>query len=145
SVVRGARGVGALIGPRSASRWAGGHGSRMRTGIVVAFLAGALGYMALAAAPNLALACMAVMVAHGGGSVVWVFSTTLLQRYSDDKFRGRVFAADLGFCMLAIATTGFLASVAIDWGIGVRAVAFLTGVAMLLPALAWLRALRLWK
>lgn len=145
SVLMGARGIGALIGPLAASRWAAGHGSRMRAGMVAAFLAGALGYMALSGAPNLALACAAVVVAHCGGSVVWVFSTTLLQQYAGDKFRGRVFAADLGFCMLAIAVTGFLASVAIDWGIGVRAVAFLTGVAMLLPALAWLRALRLWR
>jgi hypothetical protein len=83
--------------------------------------------------------------AYGGGSTVWVFSTTLLQRYSDDKFRGRVFAADLGFCMLLIAVSGYIASVAIDWGIGVRTVAFFTGVAMLVPALAWLWAMRLWR
>jgi predicted MFS family arabinose efflux permease len=145
SMLMGARGIGALIGPLAATKWAGGRGSRMRTGILVAFLAGAFGYMALSAAPNLALACMTVVLAHCGGSVVWVFSTTLLQRYSEDKFRGRVFAADLGFCMLGIAVTSFLASVAIDAGVGVRAVAFCTGVAMLMPALAWFWALRLWR
>jgi hypothetical protein len=85
------------------------------------------------------------VVAHAGGSVVWVFSTTLLQRYADDKFRGRVFAADLGFCMLTIAVTGYLASVAIDTGTSVRTVAFFTGLAMLLPVGAWLWALRLWR
>ena len=145
SLLMGARGLGALIGPLAASSWAGGRGSRMRAGILVAFLAGAIGYMALAGAPSLALACVGVVVAHGGGSVVWVFSTTLLQRYADDKFRGRVFAADLGFCMLTIAVTSFLASVAIDSGIGVRTVAFSTGVAMLLPVGAWFWALRLWR
>jgi hypothetical protein len=88
---------------------------------------------------------MTVVLAHCGGSVVWVFSTTLLQRYSEDKFRGRVFAADLGFCMLGIAATSFLASVAIDAGVSVRTVAFCTGVAMLMPALAWFWALRLWR
>ena len=117
----------------------------MCAGILAAFFAGALGYMLLASAPTLALACAAVAIAHGGGSVVWVFSTTLLQRYSDDKFRGRVFAADLGFCMLLIAVTGYLASVAIDAGIGVRTVAFSTGVAMLVPAFAWLWAMQLWR
>jgi len=83
-------------------------------------------------------------VAHGGGSTVWVFSTTLLQRDSDDKFRGRVFAADLGFCMILIAVSGYLASVAIDCGIGVRTAAFFTGVSMLAPALLWFWAMRLW-
>jgi MFS family permease len=145
SLLMSARGIGALVGPLTATRWARGRGSRMRTGILVAFFAGAFGYMLLASAPTLALACAAVAVAHGGGSVVWVFSTTLLQRYSDDKFRGRVFAADLGFCMLLIAVTGYLASVAIDAGAGVRTVAFSTGVAMLVPALAWLWAMRLWR
>jgi predicted MFS family arabinose efflux permease len=145
SMLMGARGVGALLGPLSASGWAGGRGPRMRTGILVAFIAGATGYMALSRAPSLALACAAVVVAHAGGSVVWVFSTTLLQRYADDKFRGRVFAADLGFCMLTIAVTGYLASVAIDAGISVRTVAFFTGVAMLLPVGAWFWALRLWR
>ena len=145
SLLMSARGAGALMGPLSASVWAAGRGSRMRIGILVAFLAGTFGYIALSAAPNLALACAAVAVAHGGGSVVWVFSTTLLQRYSGDKFRGRVFAADLGFCMLVMAVSGYLASVAIDTGAAVRTVAFCIGVAMLMPALAWFWAMRLWR
>jgi hypothetical protein len=145
SLLMTARGAGAMIGPLSLSGWAAGRGSRMRAGILVAFLAGAIGYIALSAAPSLALACAAVAVAHCGGSVVWVFSTTLLQRYAGDQFRGRVFAADLGFCMLIMAVSGILASVAIDRGAAVRTVAFCTGVAMLMPALAWFWAMRLWR
>jgi predicted MFS family arabinose efflux permease len=145
SLLMGARGIGALSGPLIAARWAGSREPRMRAGILVGFLAGALGYMALSSAPHAALACAAVALAHGGGSVVWVFSTTLLQRYSDDKFRGRVFAADLGVFMLTIAMAGALAGMLIDRGVGVRTVAFATGVAMLLPALAWFWALRLWR
>jgi len=145
SMLMSARGIGALTGPLLATKWAGGRGSRMRTGILIAFLAGAAGYMLLSVAPVLPLACAAVAIAHGGGSTVWVFSTTLLQRYSDDKFRGRVFAADLGFCMLLMAVSGYAASVAIDCGISVRTAAFFTGVAMLAPALLWFWAMRLWR
>jgi len=145
SLLMSARGVGALTGPLLATRWAAGSGSRMRSGILVAFVAGGAGYMLLSVAPVLVLACAAVAVAHGGGSTVWVFSTTLLQCYSDDKFRGRVFAADLSFCMLLIAASGYAASVAIDWGIGVRSAAFFTGLAMLGPAVAWFWAMRLWR
>src|SRR5437879_6335907 len=90
SMLMSARGVGALTGPLFATKWAGGRGSRMRRGILIAFIAGATGYMLFSVAPILALACAAVAMAHGGGSTVWVFSTTLLQRYSYDKFRGRV-------------------------------------------------------
>jgi predicted MFS family arabinose efflux permease len=145
SLLMGARGVGAFIGPLSASRWAANRGTRMRAGILAGFVTGGLGYIALSRAPNLALACVAVIAAHGGSSVVWVFSTTLLQRYSDDSFRGRVFSADLGIFMLSIAASGALAGIFIDRGVSVRTVAFATGVAMLLPALIWFWALRFWR
>src|SRR5208282_5706265 len=49
------------------------------------------------------MASACAMIAHAGGSTVWVFSTTLLQLHTDDRFRGRVFSADLGFSMLTIA------------------------------------------
>jgi predicted MFS family arabinose efflux permease len=145
SLLMGARGVGALIGPISATRWAGERSSRMRVGILIGFLCGGAGYMLLSKAPALALACLCVALAHGGASIVWVFSTTLLQRFSEDKFRGRVCAADLGFFMLVIAVSGYVASVAIDRGIAVRTVALCTGTAMLVPALAWLWTMRLWR
>ena len=145
SFLMGARGIGALIGPISVTRWAGEQASRMRVGILIGFLCGAAGYMLLSQAPVLELACLSVALAHGGGSIVWVFSTTLLQRYSDDKFRGRVCAADLGLFMLVIAACGYIASVAIDRGIAVRTVALCTGVAMFVPAIAWLWAMRLWS
>jgi len=40
SLLMGARGVGALIGPISATRWAGEYRSRMRVGILIGFLCG---------------------------------------------------------------------------------------------------------
>jgi hypothetical protein len=46
---------------------------------------------------------------------VWVFSTTLLQMQSDDKFRGRVFAADLGLSVFTIAVGAYLAGRFVDW------------------------------
>ncbi len=145
SLLMGARGIGALIGPFTATQWAGGSDSRMRRGILIGFLCGGAGYLLLSQAPVLALACLSVALAHSGASVVWVFSTTLLQRFSDDQFRGRVFAADLGFFMLLVAVSGYAASFAIDHGVGVRTIALCTGLVMLAPALAWLWAMRLWR
>jgi hypothetical protein len=145
SLLMGARGVGALIGPLSATKWAGGRGPRMRVGILIGFLCGGAGYILLWKAPTLELACLCVALAHSGASIVWVFSTTLLQRFSDDRFRGRLFAADLGFLMLVIAVSGYIASIAIDRGVAVRTVALCTGAAMLVPAMAWLWAMRLWR
>ena len=67
------------------------------------------------------------MLAHFGSSIVWVFSTTLLQMQSDDKFRGRVFAADLGLCMFTIAAGAYLAGRFVDWGFAARHVASVAG------------------
>jgi len=41
------------------------------------------------------MAAVCAMLAHAGGSTVWVFSTTLLQLYTEDRFRGRVFAGHM--------------------------------------------------
>ena len=71
--------------------------------------------------------------------IFWVFSTTLLQLHTEDRFRGRVFAADLGLGSLTFAVTAYVAGLFLDAGISVRAVATGTGVLMLVPAgiLAW--------
>ena len=144
SLLIGARGIGALLGPLVAARWAGWRESRLRHGILLGFLTAALGVGSLGGAPNVWLAMACVVVAHCGGSVVWTFSTTMLQLNSDDQFRGRVFSADLGLCMAAIAITAYAASTAIDVGVPLRLLAFLTGAAMLIPAAAWGWAQRLW-
>ena len=84
------------------------------------------------------MASACAMLAHMGGSTVWVFSTTLLQLHTDDRFRGRVFAADLGLSMLTIAVGAYLCGRLLDWGISARQVATYTGLIMLVPAGLWL-------
>ncbi len=137
SLLMGARGVGALIGPLVSGQWAGDRQSRMRWGIVAGFLAASAGYLALGRAGSVLAAVAAVALAHAGNSSNWVFSTTLLQIYSNDRFRGRVFAAELGLSMLAISASSYLAGVALDAGIAPRAFAKILGVVMLIPAIAW--------
>ena len=47
SILTGARGLGALLGPLIGGRWVAGTESRLRSGILYGFLAGAAGYLAL--------------------------------------------------------------------------------------------------
>src|SRR5262249_32803855 len=79
SLLLGARGSGAIIGPLVAARWASDSERRLRQGILFGYHCVALGYGLLGMAPNVWLACMCVVIGHCGGSTVWVFSTTLLQ------------------------------------------------------------------
>lgn len=142
SLLMGARGVGSLLGPFLAGGWSGQNQGRLRLGILFGFLAGAIGYVALGLAPSGWMAMGAVVFAHAGSSAVWVFSTTLLQLYTDDRFRGRVFAADVGLLTLTISLSSYVAGVAVDWGLPARSFAMLTGLVMLAPAAAWATALR---
>jgi MFS family permease len=145
SLLLGARGLGALAGPLLSAPLAGQSGKRLRQGILFGYLTVALGYAALGSVGNVWLACLCVALAHCGGSTVWVFSTTLLQLNTEDRFRGRVFAADMAFCMLTIAVGAYLCGWFLDRGVSARVVATATGLLMLLPAGLWTWSMRLWK
>ena len=73
---------------------------------------------------------------------MWVFSTTLLQLHTEDRFRGRVFSADLGFSMLTIAAGAYLCGRLLDTGVAARTLATWTGLVMLIPAALWAFAMR---
>jgi len=139
SILLGGRGVGALVGPLIAARWAGHSDRRLHVGILLGYLVIALGYGSLGFSGTVWLAAGCAMLAHAGGSTVWVFSTTLMQVHTEDRFRGRVFAADLGLASLTFAVTAYLCGLVMDWGVSARAAARWTGLLMLIPAavFAW--------
>src|SRR5258705_7968199 len=134
SMLLGARGLGALIGPLFSAPWAGHQARRLRSGILYGYLVIALGYALIGRAGNVWWACWWAAVAHCGGATVWVFSTTLLQLNTEDRFRGRVFSADLGLCMLTIAVGAYVSGVLLDVGISARTLVSATGIIMLGPA-----------
>jgi len=141
SMLMGARGAGALLGPLVGVRWARDRQSRLRPGIFFGFLLAAAGYIGLGVSTSLPIAVLAVIAAHAGSSTNWVFSSTLLQIYTEDRFRGRVFSADYGLCMMAISGSSYLAGVAIDLGVPARTFAIIVGCIMVIPAAAWAVAL----
>jgi predicted MFS family arabinose efflux permease len=142
SILLGGRGLGALVGPLVSARWAGRSDRRLQLGILFGYLTIAVGYGALGVSRTVWMASACAMLAHAGGSTVWVFSTTLLQLHTDDRFRGRVFSADLGFSMLTIAAGAYLCGRLLDAGIAARTVATYTGLVMLIPATLWTLAMR---
>src|SRR5271154_648136 len=117
SLLLGARGLGALLGPVLTASWAGHWKRRLEGAIFWGYLGAAAGYTLLGVSGHLWQACLCVALAHFGSSIVWVFSTTLLQMQSEDKFRGRVFAADLGLSMFTIAAGAYLAWRFVGWGV----------------------------
>jgi len=145
SLLMGCRGIGALLGPLVAGRWSGNSHKRFRLGIIAGFLVAAAGYVLLGFSPVILAAGCAVILAHAGGSTCWVFSTTLLQIQTEDRFRGRVFSAEFAFNVLVMSVASYSAGLLTDKGVPVHTVAILTGVALLIPAILWAVAQKLWR
>jgi MFS family permease len=137
SLLMACRGVGAILGPVISGYWAAEVEKRMRLGILFGYLAGVAGYLMLGHAPGLAIACLGIMLAHGGASAMWVFSSTLLQIHTVDKFRGRVFSAEWALSVLTMSISSYTAGVLIDRNVAAATLATATGVAVLIPAVLW--------
>ena len=140
-----ARGIGTAIGPIVARRWAGETRKQMQIAIGIAFLIGGVFYIAFGSARNFILALSFLLLAHTGGSILWVFSTVLLQRAVEDQFRGRVFAAELALLTLTMAASNFIVGELMDrFGFSPRVVTVGVGSFFLLPGLIWFVTERWW-
>ncbi|HEU0120956.1 MAG TPA: MFS transporter [Bryobacteraceae bacterium] len=145
SLLLGARGVGAICGPLIAGYLVRHDEARMRPAIAVGFVLSAVGYLLLSLTGDPWLAALCVAIAHAGSSITWVFSTTLLQLNTEDRYRGRVTSVEFGFSVLMMSIMSTAAGTLIDQGMSPFGLAAVTGAVMLIPAIAWTFALRLWR
>ena len=145
-VLYGARGVGAGLGP-IALRWILGQQPRtLRRAIGPAFFTVGVFYVALAGAPALWIAAFCVLGAHFGGSILWVFSTVLLQLEVPDRFRGRVFAAELAMVTLVTSVSSFWTGYQLDRaGRSPRMLALVLGLLFCAPGVLWLIIQARWR
>ena len=145
-ILYGARGIGAGLGP-IALRWIlGQQPATLRRTIGPAYFMVGGFYVLLAAATTLPIAALCVLLAHFGGSVLWVFSTVLLQMEVPDRFRGRVFAAELALVTLTSSVSSYLTAYALDTaGWTPRELSFWLGSMFAIPGLLWLAMQRRWK
>ncbi len=144
-VLFAARGIGTAVGPIVARRVAGEGKQQMQVSIGIAFLIGGLFYIAFGASTSFVLALIVLGIAHTGGSILWVFSTVLLQRGVEDSFRGRVFAAELALLTLTMALSNYATGELLDrFRMPPRLVTVGIGLFFLIPGLAWLATQRWW-
>ena len=145
-VLYGARGIGAALGP-IALRWIIGQEARkLRGAIGPAYFMVGLFYVALAAAPTLPIAAACVLFAHFGGAILWVFSTVLLQLEVPDRFRGRVFAAELALVTLMSSASSYWTGYQLDRaGWSPRTLSLALGVMFCVPGGLWLLIQSRWK
>jgi hypothetical protein len=144
-VLFAARGIGTAVGPIVARRISGEGKKRMQNSIGIAFLIGGVFYMAFGGARSFVVALIVLGLAHTGGSILWVFSTVLLQRSVADNFRGRVFAAEMALLTLTMAVSNYATGELLDrFGLSPRVAAFGIGVFFLIPGFAWFVTQRWW-
>jgi MFS family permease len=138
-ILHAARGVGAALGPILARAAIGQDPQTLRRMIGPAYFVVAFFHLALAASPGIGSAALSVVGAAMGGSVLWVFSTVLLQLEIPDRFRGRVFAVELAMVTLAISVSSYLTGYGLDraeWS--PRTLAALLGVLFCFPGIGWM-------
>jgi MFS family permease len=144
-VLFAARGIGTAVGPIVARRIAGEGKKRMQASIGIAFLIGGVFYIAFGASTSFIFALVVLGIAHTGGSILWVFSTVLLQRDVMDNFRGRVFAAELALLTLTMAASNYLTGELLDrFQIGPRVLTMGIGIFFLIPGIVWFLTQRWW-
>ncbi|HEX6716427.1 MAG TPA: MFS transporter [Pyrinomonadaceae bacterium] len=144
-VLFAARGIGTAVGPIVARRIAGEGDRRMQAFIGIAFLIAGAFYMAFGSATSFIFALVVLGIAHCGGSILWVFSTVLLQRGVVDNFRGRVFAAELALLTLTMAASNYVTGELLDrFRVPPRIVTICIGIFFLMPGIAWFITRRWW-
>ena len=117
----------------------------MQASIGIAFLIASVFYILFGTATSFVFALVVLGIAHCGGSILWVFSTVILQRSVVDSFRGRVFAAELALVTLTMAASNYVTGELLDrFQISPRIVTVGIGMFFLLPGLAWFITQRWW-
>jgi len=142
-VLYAARGVGAGLGALLTRAWLGSDERLLTRALAPAYFGIGVSYLALASAPNIWIASLAMIAAHAGGSVLWVASTVMLQLSVPDRYRGRVFAIEFALLMMVSSAASYLAGVGLDrLHVGPRALMAAHAAWFAVPAAAWFFAAR---
>ena len=131
------RGIGAAIGPILAWRFLGEEHHAMHRAIGLSFFVACVSYLVFSQAPTIMKAAPLVLLGHMGGSVQWVFSTNLLQRVVPDRFRGRVFAAEMALLTLVLSLSTYFTGAALDAGVSPRTAMIRLALLFLVPGTLW--------
>lgn len=131
------RGIGAAIGPLLAWRLFSETTYGMYRAIGIAFFVSSGAYLAFSQAPNLWWAAPFILAGHLGGSVQWVFSTTLLQRIVPNQYRGRVFAAEMALLTFILSLSTYFTGAALARGNDPRIICVVLALLFIVPGVLW--------
>jgi len=133
-----ARGFGTGVGPilarnifRNRSHWPGVLGA--------CIVFSGLSYTVVGFVPWTYWIIVFVVLSHAASGANWVLATVMLQKRTEDRYRGRVFATEWLFVMLADALSIVSASLLLEASIlGLRTSFFVFGAMQALCGLLWI-------
>lgn len=132
-----ARGLGALVGPFVARRYATDDRRTILRGVTIAFATYLIGYALLPLSPVVLIAATCVFIGHLGGGAQWTLSSYGLQRAAPDRVRGRVLSVDFGLA-LAVASLSTLVAGYLAGTIGPLPTLYVMLGLMVLSVVLWL-------
>ncbi len=133
-----ARGVGAAVGPILVRYFFRETTRMIRWMVTAGFIINGSAYLFFSGVAGITGGLIWVVIAHIGGSLMWVFSTMSLQLMVPDHYRGRVFAAEMALLTVAIACSNYGVGMLLDGGIlSVRQLTFGLGAWLLIPGILW--------
>ena len=140
-----ARGIGTGIGPVIARQ----HFIDERQWVVVMgasiALSGAM-YLVVGLTQVWWMMFVFVLLAHAASGANWVTSTVLLQKRSEDNFRGRVFSTEWLLFTLGNSLSVVVASVLLEWQIvALQSLISLYAVGLMAAGLLWLATVANWE
>ena len=144
-----ARGLGTGIGPVAVRAWLPDE-SRWPTMLGIGIVATGLAYLAIGLIPWSLWAVLLVVLAHAPSGANWVSSTVLLQRRTEDRFRGRVFSTEWLLITLVDALSILVVSLLLEGGLmSLRgAIVLFSGLAIV-TGIVWLAVIprqeRAWR
>ena len=132
-------GLGTGIGPLVVRRWMGDSRSGMLRGIAGSFAMLSLGVVTVGLATTLGWVLTGSLMRAVGSGTLWVFSSAMLQRIVEDKFRGRVFAFEFAALTLTQSIATLWAGVALDQlALSVQGVILSAAVLSVMVTAIWL-------
>ncbi len=145
-ILYGVHGLGALLGALLTGRFFRSSALSSIYIILLAFALRGIFFGFWSGVSNLGLVSLSIVFVTACGSLLWVVSTTLLQKLTEDNIRGRLFALENALLTLTMAISVSIIGRAIDvWHFSPAKATFFSALAAFIVALLWGIVVVWWK
>lgn len=137
-ILYGVHGLGALLGAMCTGWFLRISTIHSIYIILVAFAFRSVFFLFWAKSPNLTWVSISIIFVTSCGSLLWVLSTTLLQRLTEDNVRGRLFAIDNALFTLSMSISVSITARSLDiWNFSPQDATFFNALAAFFVAIFW--------